>query len=215
MGLLGIYSPEKIKQGLIRANKSMWGFVLLLTKPDIIKYMKNILIIIVIIAGLSTLTYFIGRNTAVNNNQNIPSKTNTNDVNTSDVSVSSDRNVLNLSGQGLTKAPDYIFNQTNLLELNLSNNKIGQALQSQVQNLRNLKVLNLSNNNFTGVPAEVGQLKDLEILNLSNNQLTGLPNEIGNLSKLKLLDLSGNNYSEIDLQKIKETLPSSTVIKNK
>ena len=73
----------------------------------------------------------------------------------------------------------------------------------------------MSNNNFTGVPAEVGQLKNLEILNLSNNQLTGLPNELGNLSKLKLLDLSGNNYSETDLQKIKETLPSSVVIKTK
>ncbi len=189
--------------------------MLLLSKSAIIKYMKNILIIIVIIAGLSTVTYFIGRNSAVNNNQNIPSKTNTNDVNTPVVSVSSNRNVLNLSGRGLTKAPDYIFSQTNLEELNLSNNKIGGALQSQVQNLRNLKILNLSNNNFTGVPAEVGQLKNLEVLNLSNNQLTGLPNELGNLSKLKLLDLSGNNYSEADLQKIKETLPSSAVIKTK
>lgn len=177
--------------------------------------MKNIIIIIVIIAGLSTATYFIGRNTAVNDNQNIPSNINTDNENTSIVSVLSNRNVLNLSGQGLTKAPDYIFNQTNLEELNLSNNRIGQALQSQIQNLKNLKVLNLSNNNFTGVPAEVGQLRNLEILNLSNNQLTGLPNELGNLSKLKLLDLSGNNYSEMDLQKIKENLPSSTVIKTK
>jgi len=73
--------------------------------------------------------------------------------------------------------------------------------------------LDLSNNNFTGVPAEVGRLEYLEILNLSNNLLTGLPYEIGNLSRLKLLDISGNSYAEADLAKIKEGLPETTVIK--
>ncbi len=121
--------------------------------------------------------------------------------------------VLNLSNQNLTKAPDYIFNQRDTVELNLSNNLIGGALQSQIQNLQNLKVLNLSNNKFTGVPAEVGQLKKLEILNLSNNQLTGLPYELGNLSNLKLLDLTGNNYSEADLATIRKNLPAGTVVK--
>lgn len=177
--------------------------------------MKNILIILVAIVGISTGAYFLGRN-SVSNNTLLDSSKKISDVVDNTVSpVINSGNVLNLSAQGLTKAPEYIFNQTNLEELNLSNNKIGGALQSQVQNLKNLKILNLSNNNFTGVPAEVGQLKNLEILNLSNNSLTGLPNELGNLSKLKLLDLSGNNYSETDLQKIKQTLPISTVIKTK
>ena len=122
---------------------------------------------------------------------------------------------LDLSGQGLVKVPDYVFNQTELVELNLSNNNLGNALQSQIGNLQNLKVLNLSNNKFTGVPAEVGHLKNLEILDLSNNLLTGLPNELGNLSKLKILNLSGNNYSEMDLAGIRKNLPSSTVIVTK
>lgn len=120
---------------------------------------------------------------------------------------------INLSGQGLTKAPEYIFSKTSTTELDLSNNSIDGALQSQIGQLKKLKVLDLSNNKFTGVPAEIGQLNDLEILDLSNNQITGLPNELGNLSKLKLLDLTGNNYSKIDLDNIKKNLPVTTVIK--
>ncbi|MFA5841894.1 MAG: leucine-rich repeat domain-containing protein [Candidatus Paceibacterota bacterium] len=121
--------------------------------------------------------------------------------------------VLDLSGQGLAKVPEYVFNRTEIEELNLSGNSLGGSLQSQIGNLKNLKVLNLSSNRFTGVPAEVGQLTNLKILNISNNLLTGLPNELGNLSKLILLDLSGNEYSEADLSGIRKNLPATTVIK--
>lgn len=120
---------------------------------------------------------------------------------------------LDLSGNGLIKAPSYIFERTDIEELNLSNNELEGSLQAEVRHLQNLKVLDLSNNNFTGVPAEVGQLNNLEILNLSNNKLTGLPYELGNLSKLRVLDVSGNLYSEADLLRIREGLPASTVVK--
>lgn len=119
---------------------------------------------------------------------------------------------LDLSGQGITKVPAYIFDRTEIQELNLSNNNIDGALQAEVRHLQDLKILNLSNNQFTGVPAEVGQLKSLEVLDLSNNKLTGLPYELGNLSNLKVLNLKGNNYSIQDLNIIKENLPASTVI---
>jgi len=169
--------------------------------------MKNSLIVaaaIILVAG----GYFL-KTKGVNNTVNQTPET-TNSQNTVPVSTGA---VLDLSNQGLTKAPMYIFDRTNITELNLSNNSLGGALQSQVGQLQNLRVLNLDNNKFTGVPAEVGQLKNLEILNLSNNLLTGLPNEIGNLSKLKLLDISGNRYSEADLLGIRKNLPSSTIIK--
>ncbi len=129
--------------------------------------------------------------------------------------VTGAQTVLDLSGQGLTKAPSYIFDRTGIEELNLSRNALDGSLQAEVRRLQNLKVLDLSDNKFTGVPAEVGQLKNLEVLDLSNNLLTGLPYELGNLSKLRLLDISGNNYSEADLSTIRESLPSSTVIKTK
>ncbi len=119
-----------------------------------------------------------------------------------------EKNKLDLSNQQLKKVPDYVFNQTNLEELNLSNNQLTGAIQAEIRHLQKLKVLNASNNLMTGVPAEVGQLQNLQILDLSNNQLTGLPNELGNLKNLKTLNISGNNYSTADLNTIVEKLPA-------
>ena len=119
---------------------------------------------------------------------------------------------IDLSNKGLTKAPEYIFNETDTEILNLSNNKISGALQAEVRHLENLIVLDLSDNNFTGVPAEVGQLKNLEVLDLSANPITGLPYELGNLKNLKSLDLRKTNYSAQDLEVIKKGLPSDVLI---
>ncbi len=124
----------------------------------------------------------------------------------------SNRVVVDLSNTGLTKTPMDIFSKTSTEELNLSKNGLAGSLPAEVRLLQNLKVLNLSNNQFTGVPAEIGQLKNLEVLDLSNNKITGLPNELGNLSKLKILNLKGNNYSEADLTGIKSRLPKTAVI---
>ena len=169
--------------------------------------MRNILIIAFIVLAVAAAGYCI-KEAGVSDKP-----VDTTQVESGDTPTVTTRGVLNLSGQGLTKAPSYIFARTDIEELNLSHNALDGSLQAEVRHLQNLKVLNLSNNKFTGVPAEVGQLKNLEILDLSNNQLTGLPYELGNLSKLKLLDISGNAYSEADLAKIRESLPSSTVIK--
>jgi leucine-rich repeat protein SHOC2 len=81
-----------------------------------------------------------------------------------------------------------------------------------VRHLQQLRTLDLSDNQFTGVPAEVGQLRKLEVLDLSNNQLTGLPHELGNLQNLQVLDLRGNNISEYDLDVIRSGLPESVNI---
>jgi len=120
---------------------------------------------------------------------------------------------LDLSDRGLTQVPTSVFNQTDIEVLDLSHNKLDGALQAEVRHLQNLRVLDLSDNNFTGVPAEVGQLSKLEILDLSNNPITGLPYEIGNLKNLQVLDLRGTNYASQDLEIIRQTLSSETEIK--
>lgn len=125
---------------------------------------------------------------------------------------SRDSIVIDLSNKGLTEVPSYMFNRTVATGLDVSYNALTGALPSEVQRLKNLRLLNLSHNSFTGVPAEVGQLTQLETLDLSYNPITGLPHEIGNLKNLKTLDLRGTEYSAFDLDIIRKTLPKTTRI---
>ncbi|CAB4263601.1 unnamed protein product [Prunus armeniaca] len=72
--------------------------------------------------------------------------------------------------------------------------RIGKGLQ----NLQHLKVLSLSNNNFSGdISTEKLALPpNLESLNLSRNSLSGLlPTALVNMSSIKFLDLSENSLS--------------------
>ncbi|MBY0538208.1 leucine-rich repeat domain-containing protein [Patescibacteria group bacterium] len=132
------------------------------------------------------------------------------DVN--ETKVSGNNTILDLSNQNLTSVPQITFSNTAILELSLANNSLTGSLPGEIRFLQNLKVLNLSNNQFTGLPAEIGQLQNLEVLDVSNNKITGLPNELGNLKNLKVLKLTGNQYSVSDLEGIKNKLPASVVI---
>jgi Leucine-rich repeat (LRR) protein len=165
---------------------------------------KTILIIgAVLIILIAIATVFLGQNKIAF----VP----TNNSNTNNKVIPANK-VLDLSSSGLTSIPSYVFNQTNLEELNVSHNSLTGAIQSQIGQLKNLKILNASYNQMTGVPAEVGQLQNLQVLDLSYNQLTGLPNELGNLKNLKTLDLRGNSYSQQDLDYIRNKLPSTVNI---
>ncbi len=62
--------------------------------------------------------------------------------------------------------------------------------------------LNLSKNNFTSIPEEIGQLKKLLDLDLSENKLSSLPEWIENLVILERLYLSKNEFEEVPTQLI-------------
>jgi Leucine-rich repeat (LRR) protein len=96
--------------------------------------------------------------------------------------------------------------------LDLSGRQLTGSLKAEVKQLKELEVLDLSRNDFTGLPAEVGQLTNLRVLNLSYTSLTGLPHELGGLSSLQELDLRGVNYSETDLAIIRQKLPLDAAI---
>ena len=55
--------------------------------------------------------------------------------------------------------------------------------------------MDLSDNQLSGVPPELGSLSNLERLDLSDNQLSGVPPELGSLSNLTHLYLHDNQLS--------------------
>jgi len=65
---------------------------------------------------------------------------------------------------------------------------------------KDIKHLNLSYNNLTHLPVEIGQLTQLTILNLSLNKLTQLPVEIRHLTQLTTLNLSYNKLTHLPVE---------------
>jgi len=57
--------------------------------------------------------------------------------------------------------------------------------------------LDVSGNDLTSLPEQIGQLSTLTSLNLSGNHLTSLPKKIGQLKNLVELNLSGNDSLDI------------------
>lgn len=70
--------------------------------------------------------------------------------------------------QRIAFAPDTIL-------VNLSGRNLAGSLQVEIRKLSEVEVLDISSNDFTGLPAEIGQLSKLKTLDVSNNPLTGLP----------------------------------------
>ena len=126
--------------------------------------------------------------------------------------VTSSSRTLDLSGQGLTSLPSSVLKRTGLQELDISGNRIGGALPSEIGDLKALRVLDASGNLMTGVPAEIGHLPELRSLDLSDNRLTGLPHELAELKKLETLDLRGNDVSAFDLDVIRKGLPNARIL---
>lgn len=99
---------------------------------------------------------------------------------------------LDLSGKQLRFITEVIFwKLKNLRNFDLSHNQL-TSVPIQLGLLKTLKQLNLSNNQLASVPEQLGLMKELSKLDLSNNQLTMLPTAIGNLINLWFLDLSHN-----------------------
>lgn len=80
--------------------------------------------------------------------------------------------------------------------LNISGLQLNEIESSAFHTQSHLKLLDLSNNNFSTLPINVFEnLRNLETLSLANNNLSEISvNLFYKLTKLKLLDISGNKY---------------------
>ncbi|WJX38216.1 hypothetical protein P8452_25904 [Trifolium repens] len=104
---------------------------------------------------------------------------------------------LDLSHKNLRGNVTLMSKLKNLKLLDLSNNNFGGLIPLAFGTLSELEVLDLSSNKFEGsIPSQFGGLRSLKSLNLSNNLLVGeFPIELHGLNKLQDLQLSSNQLS--------------------
>ncbi|GIX70650.1 uncharacterized protein CEXT_783071, partial [Caerostris extrusa] len=89
-----------------------------------------------------------------------------------------------------------------LLSMDLSRNKI-KSLQGCLQNLTNLKVLNLSHNRIEVFsPGEFYNMSTLTELYLEGNRIATLDSEIHAMTKLRILSISNNQIRTISTNQI-------------
>ncbi|XVE50123.1 hypothetical protein DITRI_Ditri01bG0136500 [Diplodiscus trichospermus] len=93
--------------------------------------------------------------------------------------------------------PLEIGNCSNLLGLDLGNNKISGYVPATIGGLRNIQVLELETNELQGpIPENICGLERLYVLDLSFNQLYGpILKCLGNLTSLRYLKLGSNKLS--------------------
>ncbi|GIK38178.1 MAG: hypothetical protein BroJett011_20110 [Chloroflexota bacterium] len=96
----------------------------------------------------------------------------------------------------LTQIPTELFELTQLEVLNLSRNKL-IILPYAIGQLPNLTSLNLGGNQLTTIPDTITRLPNLTSLDLNNNQLTTIPTAITHLPNLTSLDLRGNQLTTV------------------
>jgi Leucine-rich repeat (LRR) protein len=149
------------------------------------------------------------------------------------VDLNEDPYVLDISGQGLTELPDFVYDRPGITHLILNNNEL-TSLPDELAQLTKIRVLELNNNrldgtlssvitamdledlqvrnnNLTGLPAQISQLTGLLYVDASGNQITELPASIRTMSDLKLLDLTGSPIEQSVIDSIREDLPFTII----
>lgn len=99
-------------------------------------------------------------------------------------------------------------------ELDLSGRWLGK-IPSRILDYKNLKKINLRNNNFKKFPAELAELKQLRTILLANNRIGALTSdEMGLFENLEILDLDNNKIKKFPNLRKLNNLKIVTIINN-
>lgn len=127
------------------------------------------------------------------------------------------QNLKSLSLLGVNSIPKEIGNLSQLEILNLTDGSISR-LPTEIGKLTKLKQLYLgahfgadNGNNLTELPSEIKNLTNLEVLDISGNKINYLQSEIIDLPNLKILKIGSNPISSDEEKEIKERLPKVDV----
>ncbi|GJM17192.1 MAG: hypothetical protein DHS20C13_25190 [Thermodesulfobacteriota bacterium] len=110
--------------------------------------------------------------------------------------------VVDLKNCGLTEIPEELFNQNQIVFIDLSNSDFTEKsrrnriteIPDKISNLQKLNRLNLQNNQIEKISPELSRIKSLKFLNLQNNRLKDIPEQIANMEQLQELKILGNPF---------------------
>ncbi|XP_021087223.1 leucine-rich repeat-containing protein 18 isoform X1 [Mesocricetus auratus] len=106
---------------------------------------------------------------------------------------------LDLHSNYIDKLPESIGQMTSLLYLNVSNNRLTtNGLPVELNQLKNIRTVNLGLNHLDSVPTTLGALKELHEVGLHDNLLNTIPASISKLPKLKKLNIKRNPFPKAD-----------------
>ncbi|WP_415374380.1 Two component regulator three Y domain protein [Patiriisocius sp. Uisw_017] len=93
--------------------------------------------------------------------------------------------------------PNSIGDFPNLFKLELSFNKLSGKIPTNINQLHNLEIFAINGNNISGtIPSNLGNLKNLKEFHVSSNSLEGsIPISIGSLENLKVFNVFDNNLT--------------------
>ena len=111
---------------------------------------------------------------------------------------------LNVSGNMLYDLfPDFCATLPKLETFLLSDNEFKTFNFNELEDCSEIKTLDISMNNITGLSGSVSNLTKLEKLDVSHNYLQTFNLDLNNNSKLQYLDISHNNIKNLDTQNLK------------
>lgn len=191
---------------------------------------KTVLGFLIVIGGFAlgyyTQTYF-------NRRGSTRQPTAITDANPAPADQNQDPYIIDFSSQGLDQFPAFLLERPEITDLILSFNDI-PSIPDGLAGLAKLRVLdlrynsisgpltgdigqlplvdlNVSNNQLTAIPPDIGQLNSLRYADFSHNQLTDVPDQVTQLQNLKWLNLAANPIDLETIAELRQRMPSTIV----